>query len=261
MDPSEVMTFYDKLAPDYRLIYADWLTSVRRQAAALDCIIRSEKVAAVSAEGIAVWDCACGVGTQTLGLAELGYAVHATDLSPAAVTLARANAESLGPGNRVSFGVADMRNPSSVSDTFDVVLACDNALPHLLTDADLDAALGAIRARLRSEGIFIASIRDYDRLLTERPRAETPRVIDGPDGRRIVFQVWDWLDDGRTYTLSLFLIQPERDDWATKCFTTTYHALTRADLSDALRHAGFGNARWYAPDESGFFQPLVVARG
>lgn len=36
-----------------------------------------------------ILDCACGIGTQTLGLAGAGYRVHGTDLSPEAVRRAR----------------------------------------------------------------------------------------------------------------------------------------------------------------------------
>jgi len=73
--------FYDALTPFYHLIYPDWHASIARQAQALDSIIRS----AGGSKLRTVLDAACGIGTQSLGLAALGYEVTASDLSPAAV--------------------------------------------------------------------------------------------------------------------------------------------------------------------------------
>ena len=45
---------------------------------------------------------------------------------------------------------------------FDAAVSFDNALPHLLDDADLNAACAALRRVLRPGGVLLASIRDYD---------------------------------------------------------------------------------------------------
>ena len=45
----------------------------------------------------------------------------------------------------------------------------DNALPHMLTKEDLAAAVRSIVDRVKPEGIFVASIRDYDALLQSKP--------------------------------------------------------------------------------------------
>ncbi|HEV8711229.1 MAG TPA: hypothetical protein VGX03_00160 [Candidatus Binatia bacterium] len=69
-------TFYDQLAPFYHLIYPDWEASVNQQTIALDSIIKEywgERVESIL-------DLACGIGTQALGLASLGYAVAASDV-------------------------------------------------------------------------------------------------------------------------------------------------------------------------------------
>jgi 2-polyprenyl-3-methyl-5-hydroxy-6-metoxy-1,4-benzoquinol methylase len=109
----------------------------------------------------AILDCACGIGTQALGLALLGHSVHGTDISPVAVERARCEAAQLGVA--VTFGVADMRTlDRDVGRVFDVVLAFDNSLPHLLGPADMQLAAHAIRRTLRPGGVFLASTRDYD---------------------------------------------------------------------------------------------------
>ena len=259
-DPSmddPVRDFYDQLANNYHQIFADWRQSMRRQAAALDRLIAAE----LGPGPRAILDAACGIGTQAIGLALLGHHVHATDLSPNAV--ARAEREAAAVGAKLTFGVAYLRQLASrVDGAFDVVLACDNALPHVLTDDDLRLALANMAARLRPGGLFLASIRDYDQLAEERPRGEGPRVFDDVRGRRIAFQVWDWSDDASTYLLHQFIVRQEGAGWHTEHFSVVYRALLAADLVAALRHAGFplSGIRWHEPEETGFFQPIVTAR-
>jgi hypothetical protein len=136
----------------------------------------------------------------------------------------------------------------------------DNALPHLIDDADLRCALEQMRAKLAPGGLLIASIRDYDPLLETKPTFDSQRVMDGPDGRRITFQVWDWSADGRTYTVNQFIVQQHGAGWQTSHYATSYRALRRSELSAALESAGLREVRWLEPDESGFFQPVVMAR-
>ncbi len=65
--------FYDELSPFYHLIYQDWEASIERQAIILNRIIKSECGASVSS----IVDVSCGIGTQAIGLAKLGYSVDA----------------------------------------------------------------------------------------------------------------------------------------------------------------------------------------
>jgi SAM-dependent methyltransferase len=250
-----VRTFYDELAASYHLIYADWDASVRRQGQALDRIVRE----ALGDGSWSILDAACGIGTQAIGLALAGHRVRGTDLSPAAVT--RAADEARRWDVALDLGVADLRHlDQHVEGTFDVVIACDNALPHLLTDAELHQAAAGIRAKLRPGGLFIGSTRDYDAIVLERPRATSPQVVDDSAGRRISFQVWDWSADGRTYELNLFLVRQQADGWHTDSYSATYRALQRSELTATLEAAGFADVRWRMPPESGFFQPIVLAR-
>jgi glycine/sarcosine N-methyltransferase len=49
-------------------------------------------------------------------------------------------------------------------------------------------------------------------------------------------------------------------DWTVTERRTTYRALSRAVLSDALGAAGFQDITWQMPEQSGFYQPVVSAR-
>jgi SAM-dependent methyltransferase len=254
MDNS-VRAFYDALADHYHLIFADWSESMRRQSNALDRLFAKDL-----GEGPhAILDCACGIGTQAIGLARLGHRIHATDLSPVAV--ARAEREATALGVSLTFGVADLRTVANVvTGEFDVVLACDNALPHLLDDSSPDSAVVSMASKLRRNGLFLASIRDYDRIVRDRPRTEGPRVFDSPDGRRISFQVWDWAANGRHYDLQQFIVRQVGESWQTDVFAVCYRALMRSELEATLNRAGLSEIRRLEPDTSGFFQPIITSR-
>ena len=259
-----VTRFYDGLAAAYHLLFADWDASVGRQGEILDRLIAGR----LGAEPHRVLDCSCGIGTQAIGLALRGHRVHGTDISPVAV--ARAQVEAARLGAPLTTEVADLRTLDSVEGTFDVVLSCDNAVPHLLTDDDLRRAATGMRAKLRPGGLLVISIRDYDRIIAEKPRAELPRVFDRPDGRQIAFQVWDWAEDAPTYTLHQYIVREparrretgdrESGRWETHHQATVYRALRRDELTQIVRGVGFRDVAWLGVEESGYYQPIMTAR-
>jgi SAM-dependent methyltransferase len=250
-----VARFYDELAPYYHLIFGDWKRTVQKQAQVLDTLIRLRKPAPPS---MSVLDCSCGIGTQAIGLALRGYRVQGSDLSSRAVE--RARREAVGFGVSASFTVADFRTlESDVAGTFDLVISCDNALPHLLTHEDLRLAARNMGSKLNVAGLLLVSLRDYDRLLQEKPQATMPAVYDGPEGKRVVFQVWDWPADGPVYRVHYFLLREERGEWQTFHQTTVYRALLRDELTNVLRDVGFSDIRWHLSEETGYFQPIATA--
>lgn len=162
----------------------------------------------------------------------------------------------------ISFGVADFRAlEGSVEGAFDAVIACDNALPHMMSREDLLSAARGIRSKVKKGGLFLASIRDYDELLKARPRATTPKVMDTLEGRRVYFQVWDWEESGPAYTVHLFLVSEEGEGWQTVHQDACYRAVKRDELRDILEQAGFSQIEWEMPARSGYYQPIVIARG
>jgi SAM-dependent methyltransferase len=207
---------------------------------------------------LSILDCSCGIGTQAIGLALLGYVVHATDLSPKAVERAQEEAKRLKAD--LTFGVADFRVlETQVEGIFDAVISCDNSLPHLLRDEDLLLAARNIRSKLREGGLFLASIRDYDHILRERPRSTLPKIFGGDEERRIVFQVWDWEEGENIYTVHHFIVRELGGEWQTVHQATAYKAWLREEFDRILDEVGFHKLCWHMPDETGYYQPIVTA--
>jgi hypothetical protein len=142
---------------------------------------------------------------------------------------------------------------------FDAVISIDNSLPHLLTDAELHQAAMQIFGKLKRTGVFVASVRDYETAIQIHPTSDPPRFYNDAGMRRIVHQVWDWIDD-QHYALHLFITRETGEGWVSQHFTTVYRALRRAELQRCLEEAGLRDIRWLEPQQSGFYQPIVTAR-
>lgn len=246
---------YDELAEHYHLIFENWDAAIERQAAALSAILQKHFGLGRRAR---ILDCACGIGTQSLGLAKLGFQVTGCDVSPAAID--RARKEALQRHLQIEFSVANMLQLAAVEAShFDVVICMDNSLPHLESSENLFQAAHQMRERLVSGGLLLASIRDYDRLIEERPAMQGPMFYGIPGSRRIVFQVWDWIDD-RRYVFHLYITAETEGGCRTIHTSGLYRAIRRKELSAALSRAGFRDIRWLFSHESGFYQPIVLAQ-
>lgn len=254
MDSAE---FYDRMAADYHLISSNWYSVCESQGQLIDHLLRAE----LNRPGpLRVLDCSCGTGTQSLGLAKAGHQVLGTDISARAVERAKQEAQKMGV--QVEFQVADMRNLDGIeTGAFDAVISFDNSLAHLTTNADLAFGFSSVLAVLKPGGVFLASLRDYDRLRLDRPTGNMPRRIVDHYGERVYVQTWDWSEDGRSYDLRLFVLRPTTEgNWAGKPLLTRMRAYSRAEIVEEAEKTGFAACRWLAPDQSGYYQPVLVAR-
>lgn len=249
---SIVQTFYDSMASHYDKLFEDWQATTCEQAEILDRLFRAYGFDRQTP----VLDCACGIGTQAIGVAALGYPVTASDISTAELEEAKVRAEK--NHVRIDFRKADF---CALSDTFEerypIIMAMDNALPHMLTAQALEQAVGSIVGQLAENGIFVASIRDYDALLESKPPYSPPYIHQTEKGQRVAFQTWRW--EGALYYLTQYIIEDE-DTLQIGKFDCAYRAVTRQELTDLLLANGCREVEWKFPEETGFYQPIVIAR-
>ena len=248
---SITQTFYDNMASQYDKLFLDWHTTTREQAALLDKLLRDRGCGPASR----VLDCACGIGTQAIGLASLGYSVTGSDISDGELAEAKKRAEK--DHVHIRFEHADFCALSETfSELFDIIICMDNALPHMLTPEDLARAIGSITDRLAEGGLFVASIRDYDDLLTRKPPYSPPYIHKTGSGQRVSFQTWDW--EGDIYRLTQYIID-DGADLQTGKFQCEYRATRRSEITELLTESGCTQVTWLFPEETGFYQPIVVA--
>lgn len=247
-----IQNFYNSLASQYDKLFLDWESSTREQAVILNRIFNQYGFDNTAH----ILDCACGIGTQAIGLASMGYRVTASDISDNELTEAQKRAEK--NGVQIRFEHADFcALEKTFSEPFDIVIAMDNALPHMLSNADLEKAVISMTSQTRPGGIFVASIRDYDALLAEKPMYSAPYIHKTEKGQRVSFQTWQWNND--IYHLIQYIIDDE-DSLQISKFECDYRATCRVELTSCLLSCGCREVIWMFPEKTGFYQPIVVGR-
>jgi SAM-dependent methyltransferase len=246
---NRVADFYDELTPLYHLIHQDWDASVRRQADQLASIIENEWP-----KRRRILDVTCGIGTQAIGLAGLGFAITASDLSEKEIERARQEAQR--HDIAINFSTCDVRTAHTHHGTgFDIVISVDNSLPHLLTDEDLSIALREMSACLAPGGGILITMRDYE---TE-PRGKNivkpygTRIEDGK--RHHLFQIWDF--EGDHYDLAFFFVEEDlgSGEVAARVMRSKYYAISTGKMCELMRAAGFQNVRRI---DNAFYQPVLI---
>lgn len=217
----------------------------------MDRILRAEW----GSQTARILDAACGIGTQALGLAALGYDICGADASLGAVV--RAEQEAALRDLPITFAVADMRQVAEVyaGHHYDVVMACDNSIPHLLADADILAAFCQFHSLLRPGGGCLLSVRDYAEVDTSRPQV-VPHGVRQADGKRyVLYQVWDF--EGPFCNVTFYLTEDPGGEGraTTKTFCWRVYRVAISRLIDLLGRAGF--ARVHRIDGI-YFQPVIV---
>ncbi|MCM1399178.1 MAG: class I SAM-dependent methyltransferase [Clostridium sp.] len=251
-DMNITQSFYNDMASQYDKLFLGWETTMHEQAAFLSGIFRNNGFGDTSR----ILDCACGIGTQALGLALLGYNVTGSDISDGEITEAKRLAAE--HGAEISFKQADFCNLSEAfAEQFDIVIAMDNALPHMLSSRALENAVKSIINQMGNGGMFIASIRDYDMLLKEKPTYTAPYIHKTDKGQRVSFQTWDW--HGDNYNFTQYIIDDE-DKLQISKFDCEYRAVRRSEFTNLLLSNGCREVTWKMPDETGFYQPIVIAK-
>jgi len=248
--PMPTSEFYDTLAPYYHLIYADWDVSIARQSRALDAIIRSTG----GPRPRSVLDTSCGIGTQSIGLAQLGYEVTASDLSPSAVE--RAQREASQRGLSIQCSVADMRGVHAHHRRlFDVVIACDNSIPHLLSDADILVAFEDFHRCLAPGGLCLISVRDYATLdMSAQVQLHHYGVRHVGATRYVLLQVWEL--HAPLYDTTFYVIEHrEGAQPVTHSSQATYYAVPITNLMRLMEQAGFSEVRRI---DGELFEPVLV---
>jgi SAM-dependent methyltransferase len=249
---SIIQTFYDNLASHYDKLFLDWQATTKEQATILHKLFKQNGFDNTAN----ILDCACGIGTQAIGLAKLGYNITASDISDGEITEAKARAKNANVN--ISFKNADFRELSKVfTQQFDIIIAMDNALPHMLSHDDLERAIKSITNRIADNGIFVGSIRDYDSILNEKPPYSPPYIHKTDNGKRVSFQTWDWNEEN--YKLTQYIIE-DGEKLTVNKFDCEYRATRRQELTDLFIVNGCNKVTWLFPEETGFYQPIIVAK-
>jgi SAM-dependent methyltransferase len=229
-----IESYYNQLAPFYRYLFQDWEKSVLWHAQVIDSVIQEFFGPQVRH----ILDAACGIGTQCLGLAQLGYQLTSSDISATELELARQ--EAARRSLNIEFAIADMRELRQVhQDVFDVVIACDNAIPHLYSETDILKAFQGFYACTTEGGGCIISVRDYATMELGGTRIYPRIVHPTPEGRLVLFDIWEF--DGDFYDFTTYIVE-DQGDRGTRTHVIRggrYYCVTITVLERLFKQAGF----------------------
>jgi SAM-dependent methyltransferase len=240
--------FYDQLAPYYHLLYGDWESSVAKQGQALARLLRD---AGVMSDGL-VLDAACGIGTQTLGLLQHGYRLTASDISAGAVE--RLKGELSRREYQANAHVDDLRTLTRTeSESMAAVIACDNSIPHLLSDGEILQAFRSCYRCLQPGGVAVFSVRDYATIERINPEVRPYGLRHEAGSRFLAVQVWEW--DKDEYDLRVYLTSESPTGICnTQVLQSRYYAVTIERLLELMAEAGFAEV---ARRDDVLFQPVL----
>jgi glycine/sarcosine N-methyltransferase len=249
--------FYDRFVDDYHLLFADWDETLKNQGRTLSTFFQKH---ISDSKGLSILDCSSGIGAQAIGLALQGYTVTGTDISPKQIERAKRDAARLEA--KVSFHVADFtRLDEALNEKFDIVLSFDNAISHLKDFHELQKAFISMKKQLKPNGTLLFSVRNYDELRVQKPCGTLPRTVKDQFGKRIIVQTWDWNTSGDMYNLTLFILQNEGVNWITQSHgPVAMRAFNQSEINETLNLIGCRNVRWFSTKDSGYYQPVVMAK-
>jgi len=224
-----------------------------RQARILDSVIQEF----IEGETQTILDVSCGIGTQSIGLAKKGYQVAASDISIKAIE--QAKKESTRHKVEIEFQVVDMRMVwEEFQKQFDILIACDNSIPHLQTNDEIFKAFKQFYKCIRPGGGCIVTVRNYSEIDREPgTKMMYPRLVHPmPDGQIILFDVWDFYTEDH-YEITIYLIEDRANEIRTKAIRGgKYYCVGVSTLEKLFLDAGFRNVKVM---NDRFFQPLILA--
>jgi glycine/sarcosine N-methyltransferase len=248
--------FYDRLAESFDVM-TDWKSRLAVELPFLEATLAWHNARFVL-------DCACGTGWHAIALAQRGYRVAASDISPAMVARAREN--TVREGVTVPLAVASFQElRATYRERFDAVLCLGNSLPHVLTD---DAALESLvnmRDCLRAGGVLILHNLNYDKRWREKPRwfAVNSGTLRGHE--TLIWRFADYAESGIVFNIALFT-KGNDGAWSVDVQSTPQRPYQIDEIGNLLRRAGFrdpvsyGNLQGDAFDAARSGDLVVVAK-
>lgn len=237
--------FYDRLA-EFFDVMTDWPSRLAVEMPFLESTFAQHDVHSVL-------DCACGTGGHAIALAQRGYQVTGSDISPAMIERAQANAQRA--GLTIPFTVARFQDLYPTYKTkFDAILCLGNSLPHVLTNASVQESLLNMYVCLRSGGVLILHTLNYNKRWKDKPRWFGVNS-DTLAGRETL--VWRFADYGEeliTFNIALFT-KNEQGQWAVDVQSTQQLPLQDDQLEMFLHRAGFRTMNFYGSLKGEEFDP------
>lgn len=226
------MSAYESLAFSYDALTYD--IPYEKIAAYFQTLLRKSGVTAET-----VLDLACGTGSLSVLLAQMGYRVLGVDCSEEMLTVASEKASELELA-QPPFWVCQKMQRLRLPEPVDAAVCCLDSVNYVTKPKDLQEAFRRVYAALRPGGLFVFDI-------------NTPYKLRGLDGQVFLdetedaYCVWrtEFSEKRRLCHYGIDLFQRSSDVWLRSQEEHLEYAYTPEELTQWLREAGFSPIQIY----------------
>ena len=241
---AEVPEFYDSLAPEYDGM-TGFGTRFVREKPFFRLIVQNHGIASAL-------DAGCGTGFHSLLLAQLGVSVTALDVSEEMLGLLERHAHEMGLAiRRVHSDFRNLRN--AAPGPFDALFCMGNTLPHLLKEADMQAAIAGFAEVLIPGGTLVLQMINYDRVLATRERILGAREHNGTTYVRF----YDFDDAAGLIRFNVLRLEREKESVKTRLITIPLAPVTSARIVHLLEICGYERIRTFGSIAMDPFDPAI----
>ncbi len=223
--------FYDALLGEYDQMM-DWESRLQREAPFFEKVFHDYPVRSIL-------DAGCGTGRHCFFFDTLGVE-KIVGADPSGKTLEYARAKAKASGSEIEFVEASFTDLADrVSGRFDMVCVLGNSLSHLLKYDDLEKGLKNLREKVTDEGVIVIQMLNWDRRLALQQRFFPPQGHAGPQGEKVFFRFFDFLDE--LVTMNLVILKTDGSPsrrWTHRVLQTTLRPWRREILLMAVSDAG-----------------------
>lgn len=186
-------------------------------------------------------DVSIGSGSATLQLADLGVRLSGSDLSERMLENCRRKAEA--KGLEVALKRCDFREATErFTGPFDCVVSTGNSLPYV-NNEDVRKTLGQMDSLVRPGGYLYFELRNWDKILRDRPRFYLYSPFFNGDTRINLVQVWDYHEDGSMTFNLLYTFEKDNRVFQKEIFEEHYHPIGREIMLDKLKAMNYSDIR------------------
>lgn len=256
-DHATVAGHYTSISSHYDDWYSQgWAISAEKQGDALQKLIEAEGLKIP----LRALDLACGIGTQSYGLARHGHKVTGLDISPGQLAEAeRRTADKT--GLKLDWQLGNAETPSTtVTGPFDLIFSFGNSFPLLGSRYAVLNGLKEAYNLLSDGGQVWISMRDHAGLRQTKPYVTASGAFKNGEREGVWLETAEWLDDGMHYKSHIiFVLTAPKAERIHYPFPPLV-ALTKDEMLDLMAEAGFKNTAFWPQEQNPAFS-FPIFRG
>ncbi len=194
--------------------------------------------------GAPVLELGAGTARVSMHLAKVGFKVKGLELSAEMIRSAHERIKEAKLSSLIDMQEADMRK-FNLSETFSLIIAPFNALMHLYSLKDQDAALRCVKQHLKPDGVFAFDLYNPQFVhLEQLTKVDEWAQLGGTQTELFLYQSHD--QDKQILSSTYYLDELQEDGFLKRKIATLkqryYH---RFELERALQQAGFEHLRFF----------------